>query len=291
MRLFKKSSLFVIVIVSLVAGILWQLKVNAPEHGRSKRLGTVKRGDLVQRVTVAGQVHPLRRANFVAPYTGYIRKLYVNIGQKVKEGAPVVAITSSLASPEPVFPIRAPFAGVIVDVQKTEGEYVTDKDAKDIIVRLDDQSKLFVICKAPELDAARIKTGMDVEIRVSALRAGTLKGKVRAIDLAAEQADGWRQQQSTFDVRVEVLEPPPELRSGQSAIVDIVTKRFEDVLYLGHEFINQEGDRYFVITRDGRRQDIEVGHQSEMAIEVRSGLKEGDQVEQIDFLKLLEKGA
>jgi multidrug efflux pump subunit AcrA (membrane-fusion protein) len=117
-----------------------------------------------------------------------------------------------------------------------------------------------------------------------------LKGIVREIELAAEDADGWKQQQSTFKVLVEILKPPNDLRSGQSAIIDIVTDKFENVLYLEHEFINRDGDQFFVIDGKGRRRDIELGRQSDLAAEIKSGLSEGDQVEQVDFLKILEGG-
>jgi hypothetical protein len=178
----------------------------------------------------------------------------------------------------------------VVSISKKEGEYVTEKDTKDVIVRVDDLSMYFVQSKAPETDAARIKKNMEVEIKVNAIQKETLKGIVRNIELAAQEADGWRAQQSTFKVLVEVLAPPPDLRSGQSAVIDIVTKKFDDVLYLEHEFINKDGDQYFVIDAKGRRRDITIGNQSDLAAEIISGLKEGDRVEQVDFLKLLESG-
>jgi len=289
----SRNKLIAIVLVSLLAGIAYSFvpSLNTPSgKTKGKRYGKVKRGDLVQRVTVSGMVHPLRRTVFVAPYDGYVHKLYVKVGQKVKRGDPVIAITTSLQSPEPIFPIRAPFSGVIVGIEKMEGEYVGKEDAKKTLVRMDDQEKFFVVAKAAELDASRIRLGMEVEIRINAFKHGLLKGIVRNIDLAAQEADGWREQQATFGVKVEVLDPPDELRSGQSAIVDIVTAKFENVLYLEHEFVNREGDKNFVITRRGQRKDIEVGRQSDLALEVVGGLKEGDEAEQIDFLQLLERG-
>lgn len=294
----SRNKIIAIIVVSLVAGILWQVIPRGGDtsmsNGKSKsgkRYGKVKRGDLVQRVTVSGMVYPLRRTVFVAPYDGYIQKLYVKVGQKVAKGDPIFAIVTSLQSPEQVYPIRAPFAGVVVDLEKMEGEYVGKDDTKKTIARIDDQEKMFVVAKAAELDAARIRIGMEVEIRVNAFKHGQLKGIVRDIDLAAQEADGWKEQQATFGVRVEVLNPPPELRSGQSAVVDVVVAKFEDVLYLEHEFVNQEADKNFVITRKGKRKDFEVGRQSDLAVEVVSGLKEGDEAEQIDFLKLLESGS
>lgn len=288
----SKRAVIAIAVVSLLAGLAWQL--SRPRSGGggpgSKRFGKVMRGDLTQRVTVSGLVTPFRRTVFVAPYSGYIRKLYVRVGQHIKQGEPVVAVVSNLMSPEQVFPVRAPFAGIVVDVPKSEGEYVTEKDVKDIIARVDDLSKFFVIAKAPELEAARIREGMEVEVRISAIHGGNLKGVVRTVDLAATQGDGWKQQQATFSVRVEILEPPPEIRPGQSAVIDIVTNKFENALYLQHEFVNQDGDKYFVVTRSGKRKPIKVGRQSDTAVEIVEGIKEGEEVEQIDFLKLLEQG-
>lgn len=293
MRILSRNKIIAIVLVSLLAGIAYQFWGSSAGGGGvhvkgGKRFGKVKRGDLVQRVTVAGMIHPLRRTIFVAPYDGYIHKLYVKVGQQVKKGDPVVAITSSLMSPEPIYPIRAPFAGTVVDIEKMEGEYVAKEDKQKTIARIDDQDKFFVIAKAAELDAARIRNGMEVEIRVNAFKHGPLKGIVRDIDLAATEAEGWKEQQSTFGVKVEVLDPPKELRSGQSAIVDIVTAKFENVLYLEHEFINREGEKNFVITKRGKRKDIGIGRQSDLAVEITGGLNEGEEVEQIDFLQLLE---
>jgi multidrug efflux pump subunit AcrA (membrane-fusion protein) len=291
MRILKKSNLVILAFVSMAAGIGFQIYRSGQSTLGESRYGRVRRGDLIQRVTVSGQIQPLKRTIFIPPYTGYIHKIFVTIGQKVRKGDPVIAIAPTLSGAEQIFPIRAPFDGIIVDIGKTEGEFVVEKKETDRMVRLDNNDKFFVIAKSAELDAARIRKGMEVEIRVNAIGKSILKGIVRNLDLAAEEADGWKAQQSTFDVRVEVLNPPDELRSGQSAILDIVTDRYKDVLYLEHEFINKEGDRNFVITRKGKRKDIQVGRQSDVAVEILSGLHEGEEVEQVDFLKLLESGA
>ncbi len=304
MKFFSRNSLIGVVLISLAAGIAYAVfKPEIPGVGgfgglgsggggkKGQRYGKVKRGDLVQRVTVSGTVQPARRTVFMAPYSGYIHRVYVTVGKKVRQGDPVISITTSLQSPEQVYPIRAPFSGTVVGVGKMEGEFVSDKDAKDVIARIDDLTKYFVVAKAPETDAARIKKEMQVEIKVNAISKESLKGVVQSIELAAEDADGWRAQSSTFKVMVEILNPPSDLRSGQSAVIDIVTQKFSDVLYLEHEFINKDGDDYFVIDRKGRRRNIELGSQSDMAAEIKAGLGEGDQVEQVDFLKLLESGA
>lgn len=290
MRFLSKRTVIIAVVVGLIAGIAWQLS-GSKAGGKAiggKRYGKVTRGDLIQRVTVSGLIEPFRKTVFVAPYSGYIKKIYVHVGQQIKAGEPVVSVVSNLMSPEQVFPIRAPFDGTVVTIPKQEGEYVAEKDAKATMVRVDDLSKFFVVGKAPELEASRVRKDMEVDVRVSAINSNTLKGVVRSVDLAAAEADGWKQQQSTFDIRVEILEPPAQVRPGQSAVIDITVNKFEKVLNLPHEFINQDGGKYFVITKKGQRKDIEIGRQSEMAVEITKGLDEGEEVEQIDFLKLLE---
>lgn len=290
MKILSRNKLTALAGVTLAAILVWFFVWQKGESSDGKRLGKIKRGDVIQRVTVSGQIRPLRRTAFVAPYAGYISKIYVKVGETIRANDPIVAVSSSLQSPEPVFPLRAPFAGTVVDVAKMEGEYVNEKDAKDVIVRVDDVSKFFVYARAPELDATRIKKGMEVEVRVSAIDSGLMKGIVREIDLAAQDADGWKTQQSTFSVRVEILDPPEGLHSGQSAILDIVTNKISNVLYIEHEFINQEGDKYFVITKSGRRKPVAIGQQSDLAIEVKGGMMEGEEVQQIDFLKVLSQG-
>lgn len=293
MRILSKNKIIALVAVFFAVGVGWSFYGGSPGGMKTKRLGKVKRGDLIQRVTVSGMIYPARRTIFVAPYDGYIRRIYVKIGQKIKMNEPVVSIASSLMSPEQVFPIRAPFAGTVVDIEKREGEYVgKDEQKNKTIVRVDDQEKFYVVAKAAELDASRVKIGMEVEIRINAFKHGLLKGVVREIDLAAQEADGWKEQQATFGIRVEIIDPPPDLRSGQSAIVDVVTGKYENVLYLEHEFINRDNkageSQDFVITAKGKRKNIKTGRQTDVAVEVVDGLSEGDEVEQIDFLKLLE---
>ena len=89
------------------------------------KIGTVKKGDLIQNVTVAGTVFPIRKTTYAPPYNAYVKKIYVKLGQKVKKGDPVVSLEQSLGGVhENVFPMRAPFDGTVVQILHGEGEYV-----------------------------------------------------------------------------------------------------------------------------------------------------------------------
>lgn len=272
-------------------GILWW--VFKPTNEGEMRFAKVQRGDLIQRVTVPGSIEPAKRTLISAQYSGYIQKLFVKVGDKVKMNDPIVIVTQSLQNLEKAYPLRSPMNGTVVQVDRTEGEYVKDMGGvgEGVIARIDDISKLYVAAEAPEVDSAKMKVGMETVIRVSAVSNNTYRGIVREIALAARMGEGWRSRQATFDLRVEILDIDDNLRPGMSAVVDVVTNRYPNVLYLPIEYVYQDGEKYFVMDRRGKRRYIEVGHQTEMAYEIVKGLKEGEEVQLVDFLKIIESGS
>lgn len=242
----------------------------------------------MQRVTIAGKVGPVRSTSITAPYDGYVKKLYVKLGQKVRIGEPIVSVAQSLQVHENVFPIRAPFSGVVTQLRKSEGEFAR-QTADDFILRLDDTSKMYVFAFAPEIDIAKIQVGLEAHVRVSAVLARTYRGVVREIFQAAMIKEQWGERsQSEYPVRIEIMDADSQLMPGMTAIADIITYKKDDALTLAHEFIGKENENHFVILKGGTRREIKVGVQNESVFEITEGLNEGDEVEQIDFLQLIE---
>lgn len=264
--------------------ILWW--VFGEQDDYSVRTTKVQRGDLYQRVTVAGTVEPNKSAPITTPFTGYVQKLFVKVGQKVKANDPIVTVTESLVAVDKAFPIRASFPGTVVQIEHREGDYVRDGNtaAEGLIVRIDDLTKLFVRAQAPEVDISKMKIGMETAVRISAVGDATYSGVVTDLALAAKSQDNWRSRQSTFDLRIEILDPDEQLRPGMSAVVDVVTAKFENVLYLPIEYVYQDSDQHFVVDRRGRKKIVELGSQTDMAYEIKKGLNEGDEVKLVDFL-------
>jgi multidrug efflux pump subunit AcrA (membrane-fusion protein) len=279
---------FLAVSVVIVFAVVFFIRKNANEP--TERVGKVMREDLVQRVTIAGTTEPLRTTIFAAPYDGYIKKIYVKLGQKVHAGDPIVSITQSIQSSESVFPIRAPFDGTITQVLKNEGQFVKSGDAKEFIARLDDLSKMYIGANSPEIDVLKIKTGFETVIKVSAVLAKNYKGIVREISQAATIKEQWGSRaQVEYLVKIEVTDPDENLMPGMTAVVDVLTNKKSAVLTLAHEFIQKDGDDYSVMMKDGTKRPIKVGLQNEFSFEITEGLSEGDEVLQVDFLKMIEK--
>ncbi|RYZ75796.1 MAG: HlyD family efflux transporter periplasmic adaptor subunit, partial [Proteobacteria bacterium] len=178
----------------------------------------------------------------------------------------------------------------VTQVQKNEGQFVKAGDTKDFVIRMDDLSKMYINANAPEMDMVKLKAGLETIIRVSAILDKTYSGVVKSISQAATATEQWGgRAQVNFVVKIEVTNADKDLKPGMSAIVDIVTNKKPGVLTLAHEFIQKNGEQFFVIMKDGKRRDIKVGLQNETAFEIASGLKEGEEVRQVDFFKLIEK--
>ena len=122
---------WILIVGVLILAIGYYFKQKSATKAGAIQTFKVQKGELLQRVTIAGVIEALKTTVVTAPYDGYVQKIFVKIGDKVKEGDPLVSITQSLQATESVYPIRAPFGGTIVQVLKTEGQFVKQGDTKD----------------------------------------------------------------------------------------------------------------------------------------------------------------
>ncbi len=253
----------------------------------SNKLSKASRQDVIQRVTIAGVVTPFKKTVVMAPYNGYVKKLFVQIGDKVKQGDPLVSVVQSLQSGEEAFPLRSPLSGTVVQIEKSEGEYVKEGDQKDFILRIDDSSKVYVVANAPEIDRMKVKLGQEAIIKASAIVSRKYSGVIRELSLAAREKENWsRSQVVEFPMKIEITDADDAIKSGMSVVIDLITSKKENVLTLRHEFVRRDEDNYYVTLSSNKRKDITVGIQNEEVFEIVSGLSEGEEVKQIDFSEL-----
>jgi len=284
-NLFGKKTVLVLLVVAVVAGLAFFGIRATSKSGDGRGFGQVERKDLLQRVTIAGQIAPFRKTIITAPYNGYVKKLYVRIGEVVKQGEPIVAVVQSLQNDESTFPLRAPVNGRVVQIEKAEGEFARENDVKDFILRIDDTSRLFILANAPEIDRLKIKIGQEAVVKASAVVTRTYKGLIREMSLAAREKEQWnRSQVVEFPIRIEVTERDEQLMPGMSVVIDIITAKKEKVLMIRHDLVRRDGEKYYVVMAGGGRRDIKVGMQNEEGFEVLEGLREGDKVKQVSFV-------
>ena len=249
----------------------------------------VEKGSIVQRVTLSGNIVPARKAIITPSYNGYIKKIFVKLGQKVQEGDPLVTVSTSLAHSDQAFPLRAPFSGQVVSVNKSEGEYVQQNNLEESIIRIDDLSKRYIQGLLPELDRLKVKVGMEALVKTNALQNKSFKARVVEINFSSKDQDRWnRSSLVEFPIRLEVLDATEDLVSGLTCLVDVITAKKENILTLRHEFIHRKDEGSFVKLKSGEVRKIEVGLTNEEFVEVVSGVSEGDEVQKVDFTEMLE---
>ncbi|WP_374080369.1 efflux RND transporter periplasmic adaptor subunit [Bdellovibrio bacteriovorus] len=285
-NLFSKKAFWIVVILIVLVCIPFVLSSSKKS---TSSLGTVEKGEIVQRVSLSGVVQPVRKALIVASYSGYVKKMFVKVGQDVKIGDPLVSVVQSLSSFEEAFPLRSPVKGRVVQIRHTEGEFVKSGDTTDFILRVDDLSEMYVYVNAAEIDRVKMTVNQEAMLKPMALSEKSYKAQIVDLALAANDKDRWdRSSVVEFPITLKILNPDADLKSGMSTLIDIITFKKDQVLTLRHEFVYSQGDENYVLLENGEKRVIKIGVSNEEKIEILEGLKEGDKVQKVDFASMLE---
>lgn len=178
--------------------------------------------------------------------------------------------------------LRAPFAGIIAEINGEVGEFVTPSPpgiptppAVDLI----DDSCLYVEAPIDEVDAARVKPGMPVRISLDAFRGEHFAGEVSRI---APFVRDLERQARTVDVEARFDPVPVELAllTGYSADVEVLIEQRPQALRIPTESL-LEGRR--VLRYDAaagvlREVRLRTGLANWRWTEVLDGLAEGERI-------------
>ncbi|WP_332822175.1 efflux RND transporter periplasmic adaptor subunit [Pseudomonas sp.] len=178
--------------------------------------------------------------------------------------------------------LRAPFAGIIAEINGEVGEFVTPSPpgiptppAVDLI----DDSCLYVEAPIDEVDAARVKPGMPVRISLDAFRGEHFAGEVSRI---APFVRDLERQARTVDVEARFDPVPSELAllTGYSADVEVLIEQRPQTLRIPTESL-LEGRR--VLRYDAaagvlREVRLRTGLANWRWTEVLDGLAEGERI-------------
>jgi multidrug efflux pump subunit AcrA (membrane-fusion protein) len=289
-RIFKYTVGLSILAGLVYGGFEWSKSMEGNTDSATA-VGTVSRGDVVQRVTMIGTIKPQRSLVVQTPYKGFVRKIYVKIGDQVKRGAPLITIAQSTDQPDSeLFPIRSTLDGVVSQVQATEGESVVESSSFDAyLLRVDDVRKFKIQCDTPEIDVVKLKPGQKAIVRASAVTQKQFAGSIENIARAASAQDRWNRGVVQYRVDVSVNEASSELLPGMTASVDVITAERRDVLRIAQEYIQPEDGKYYAIPLQGEKIEVKIGLQDESSFEIVEGLTEGQKLRQVDFIAAAKK--
>jgi HlyD family secretion protein len=178
--------------------------------------------------------------------------------------------------------LRAPFAGIIAEINGEVGEFVTPSPpgiptppAVDLI----DDSCLYVEAPIDEVDAARVKPGMPVRISLDAFRGEHFAGKVSRI---APFVRDLERQARTVDVEARFDPVPTDLAllTGYSADLDVIIEQRPQALRIPTESL-LEGRRvlrYDPVAGLLREVQLRTGLANWRWTEVLDGLADGERI-------------
>ena len=176
--------------------------------------------------------------------------------------------------------LRAPFDGVVAELDAEIGEYVSPSPPAlpippvfDII----DPSSIYVSAPLDEVDAARIAPGLPARVTLDPYPGRSFHGIVKRV---APYVLDVEEQNRTLEIEVDLddEEQAQKLLPGTSADVEVILRRAENVLRIP-SYALLEGGRVLVF--DGERlesRQVTTGLRNWEYAEVREGLDEGDRV-------------
>ena len=136
--------------------------------------------------------------------------------------------------------IKAPMSGIVTLLELEVGEIVTSGRSafsqSPPLMTIVDPSKMVVKTFINEVDMERLKDGQKAKIKVDAYQTKTYEGRIYEISPSGQQQDNI----ISFEVMIEVLGSPEELRPGMSTDVDIITYEEQNVLMVPIDAIISE---------------------------------------------------
>lgn len=174
---------------------------------------------------------------------------------------------------------HAPATGVFLFDNASEiPQSVTDNQ---YIGKIVDMNKLEFIALVGEQDVFRIKTGMKVQVKMTAMKELVLSGEVTKVSKFAKTAAGQNNTASVPQFEVVItLQPDEHLIGGLSLNGEIETIRKEKAAVVSSIAVMHEGDLSYVMLDKGdgtyERRDVETGLETTDKTEIVSGLKVGD---------------
>lgn len=168
--------------------------------------------------------------------------------------------------------LRAPFNGEVIERNATVGEIV---DPNKTLFTVADLSTVWVRADFPEQQAARLKTGLDIELKVSAYPDTVFHGTITYVAAVIDPST------RTVMARSDVQNPDGRLRPEMFADITMKTET-ETLLTVPRTAVQQVGSRTLVFVKRAPRRfeprEVTVGESLDQYVQIKSGLKAGETI-------------
>ncbi len=176
--------------------------------------------------------------------------------------------------------LRAPYDGIVVEINSELGEYVTPSPSGVLtkpVIEMLDANCLYITAPIDEVDAKPLRVGQRVRITLDAFRGQQFEGYVTRVAPYIVEVE---KQARTVDVDVRFENLPQDvlLLIGYSADVEIILDARDNVLRIPTEAIVDKKTVYVLTGGVLHKRDIVTGLSNWTMTEVVSGLQVGDKV-------------
>lgn len=209
-----------------------------------------KRGDVTEAIYGLGTVKSNKVFEVKIGVMSTIKNLYVEEGEKVKEGQKIIEFDGMAL-------FRAPFSGTVTNVEFKEGEIALPQV---VIVRIEDLDDKYVEVSLEQDAALRVRKGQHATVIFESLTGEELHGEVKRI----YPKDG------DFLTYIEVKNLKANILTGMSADVVINVGSKKDVLLIPIRAIS---NGFVLRRRDGNKEKVKVkiGHSDGAWVELIEG--------------------
>jgi HlyD family secretion protein len=203
--------------------------------------------------------------------------------------------------------MRAPMAGIVTALPVEEGEVAvigTMNNAGTVLMTIADMSVVEAVMEVDETDIPSVKVGQRATVTIDAYPNKTYPGLVTEVASSPIKVNGvapGSTQAVNFEVKIQVENPPPDVRPGFSVSADIITGTRPKTLAIPIQAlvvrekpgstvgkpVDEEG--VFLVENGAVKfETVKTGLSGDSSIELVNGAKEGQQIVTGPFRALRE---
>jgi RND family efflux transporter MFP subunit len=168
---------------------------------------------------------------------------------------------------------RSPVAGIVTEKKAVQGMRFMPGEA---LYQVTDLSAVWVVADVFEQDIGQVRAGAKATVRIDAYPDKTFEGRITYVYPTLKP------ETRTVPVRVELANPGQLLKPAMFAQVEVQVGDGKPVLAVPDSAVLDSGTRRIVLVQAGEGRfeprEVKTGARGDNFIEVREGLKEGEQV-------------
>lgn len=173
---------------------------------------------------------------------------------------------------KPQLTLRSPFAGVVLEKNVVDGQFVTPDQT---LFRIADLGRVWILADVYEQDIASVRVGTTARMSVAAFPGESFDGRIAFIYPSVSETT------RTLKVRIEFPNPSFRLRPGMYAEVALAASGPEAVAVPSEAVMDGGRTQYVFVVRDRTRFEprlVSTGRRFDGWVEVTSGLEVGEEI-------------